>query len=647
MRTATATPKSLATGQLNSIIGELDLYLFHEGKHIYAYNFMGAHPTLENENRGVRFTTWAPKAGKVCVIGDFCNWQELAENQMHRISHDGVWSVFIPNISEGTKYKFAITNQSTLHLAYKSDPYAISSELRPNTASVINSQTDYQWTDATWLKHRHYFQPWTSPVNIYELHLASWRTAAGKFLTYAELSEILPTYIQEMGYTHVEFMPLHEHPLDASWGYQATGYFSATSRHGDLRGLKRLVDKLHQLNIGVILDWVAGHFGKDEHGLINFDGSACYEYPDYWKANNQSWGAHNFDLGRPEVKCFLISNAMYWIKEFHLDGLRVDAVSNILYLNYAKNEGEWYPNIYGTDQNLEAIDFLKEFNYQIKLNVPGVITIAEESTAWPGITTPIESGGLGFDFKWNMGWMNDTLNYLKLDPAYRKYHHHQLNFSMLYHYSEKFMLAISHDEVVHGKHSLLAKNWGDWWNKFAGLRLYATYMIGHPGKKLLFMGCEFGQFVEWREFEQLQWQIIEEYHTHQETHIFFKQLNHFYVTHNALWESDYEHSGFQWIDANNTGQSILSFARFSAQQSETLIFVCNFTPLAYYNYHLGVPKAGNYVEIFNSDAIEFGGSGQIIAKTLQSEAEWSHNWPQRITLKIPPMAALILKLEKA
>lgn len=625
-------------------LSSMDEYLFHEGTHIKAYTFMGSHAKIENGIAGVRFTTWAPNACSICVIGDFCHWQMRDENNMQRITPGGIWSIFIPELENGIKYKFAVTNQYTKHMVYKSDPYAIASELRPNTASIINTQTTYEWHDTAWFSRRSQTNVFESPMNVYELHLASWKTKDGHFLSYAELSHILPEYVQQMGYTHIELMPLNEHPLDASWGYQATGYFSVNSRHGDARGLKELIDCLHKANIGIILDWVPGHFCCDEHGLINFDGSACYEYQDMWKAENKGWGTRNFDLGRKEVKCFLISNAMYWINEFHIDGLRVDAVSNILYLNYDREDGQWQANIFGNHHNLEGIDFLKELNLAIKKHANGAITIAEESSAWPKVTTSVYDGGLGFDFKWNMGWMNDTLSYVKLDPIYRKYHHNKLNFSMMYHYSEKFILAISHDEVVHGKKALVNKMWGDLWNKFAGLRLYATYMMGHPGKKLLFMGCEFGQFVEWRHNEQLQWHIIDQYHTHKEAQLFFKQLNHFYTAHRALWECDYDYDGFQWIDADNKAQGILSFVRYAKNRTDGLLFICNFTPIVYYDFHLGVPKASAYQEVFNSDSLEFGGSGQLIREKILSYPEGMHGFPQKITIKIPPMAALVFKI---
>lgn len=641
------TAKKLASVSMTSTnpIGAIDEHLFHEGKHINAYSFLGAHYATNHDGvEGIRFTTWAPNASSICVIGDFDYWQLKDAYYMHRINNSGLWSVFIPGVINGTKYKFAVTNQYTNNTVYKADPYAVSSELRPNTASIINTNTQFDWTDNKWIDQRSRENIFNRPMNIYELHLGSWKTKNGNFMTYEELSIALPEYINYMGYTHIEIMPVSEHPLDASWGYQATGYYSVNSRHGSVIGLKRLINTLHRANIGVILDWVPGHFCKDEHGLINFDGNSCYEYQDDWLANNKGWGTHNFDLGRNEVKAFLISNAMYWLKEFHIDGIRVDAVSSILYLDYNRNYGEWQQNIYGNNQNLAAVNFLKEFNWVIKNRCPGVITIAEESTDWPQITMPVEYGGLGFDFKWNMGWMNDTLKYVELDPIYRKYHHNQMNFSMSYHHLEKFILPISHDEVVHGKKSLINKMWGDLWNKYAGLRLYATYMMGHPGKKLLFMGCEFGQFIEWREYEELQWGVIEQYKTHKETLNFFRALNHFYLENVALWECDYDQSGFQWIDADNSEQSILSFIRYGYDKSAPLLFILNFTPTVYYDFRIGVPHAGDYQEVFNSDDLAFGGSGQLITNPIQSINEWSHNQPQYISIKIPPMAAIVFKL---
>lgn len=624
-------------------ISDTDLYLFHSGKHHGAYHFMGAHQSHENSIDGVRFTTWAPNAGRICVIGDFNGWELNDNYNMTPISTGGIWSIFIPNVQNGMKYKFAVFNKFSGHVVYKSDPYGITAELRPNTASVVNTETEYNWNDQKWLDHRSSHDPFKSPMNTYEVHLASWKTKDDSFMTYEELSEILPKYVHEMGYTHVELMPLHEHPLDKSWGYQSVGYYSATSRHGDLRGLKKLVDKFHEYNIGVILDWVAGHFCKDQHGLVNFDGGPTYEYQDYNKANNEGWGAHNFDLGRNEVKSFLISNALYWIREFHVDGLRVDAVSNIIYLNYDRNDGEWTPNIHGGHENLEATGFLREFNWTIHHYFPGVITVAEESSSWPNITGSVHENGLGFDFKWNMGWMNDTLRYVEMDPIYRKHHHNLINFSMIYHYSENFILSLSHDEVVHGKKSLVNKMWGDLWNKYAGYRAYATYMMGHPGKKLLFMGCEFAQFVEWREYEQLQWNAIEEYPIHGQMQHFFRTLNKLYLSYPCLWQLDHEQDGFRWIDADNAGQSVLSLVRYSADKKEPLVFISNFTPMTYLDFEIGIPEAGTYIEVFNSDSIEFGGSGQTMEDKLFSIPEEKHNYQQHLKLKIPPMATIVLK----
>ena len=468
----------------NKIFNEDDLYLFHEGRNYNAYNFMGAHFTSENRKRGVRFTLWAPRAKNIFLVGDFSNWETKEENKLNRINETGLWSIFIPRLKEGIKYKYYI-EQEDGKAVLKADPYGIYSEVRPNTASILCEKTKIRWSDKKWLNKREATNYFESPINIYELHLGSWkRKDEDEFLSYDELSVVLPKYVKEMGYTHVEFMPLNEHPLDASWGYQVTGYYSVTSRYGDIKGLKRLINALHKNDIGVILDWVPGHFCKDEQGLYMFDGTPTYEYEEKWKADNKGWGTFNFDLGKPEVKSFLISNAFYFINEFHIDGLRVDAVSNMLYLNYGRNHGEWIPNIYGGNENLEAIQFIKELNEAIKTYSKGVITIAEESTSWPNVTNDTEYGGLGFDFKWNMGWMNDTLEYNELDPIYRKYHHNKLTFPMMYNHSEKFILPISHDEVVHGKKSLIDKMQGDYWNKFANLRAYMAYMYGHPGKKL-------------------------------------------------------------------------------------------------------------------------------------------------------------------
>ncbi|MDK0870771.1 1,4-alpha-glucan branching protein GlgB [Clostridium perfringens] len=624
----------------------LSFDLFLEGKEHSAYKFMGAHFVTENRKRGVRFTTWAPRSSKIYVIGDFNNWELKEEYSMEKINERGIWSLFLPKLEEGIKYKFAVVNECGNNTVYKADPYAFKSELRPNTASVLTKIKSFRWGDKRWLNKREKEGLDNKPMNIYELHLGSWKRKDGEFMTYEEISEVLVEYVKEMGYTHVEFMPINEHPLDASWGYQGVGYYSVTSRYGDLNGLKALINKLHKNNIGVLLDWVPSHFCKDEHGLFMFDGSPTYEYGAWWKANNEGWGTCNFDLGRPEVKSFLFSNAMYWINEFHIDGLRVDAVSNMLYLDYGREYGEWEPNIYGGNGNLEAIAFLKELNTIIKKEGKGAITVAEESTSWEGITKPVEEDGLGFDYKWNMGWMNDTLSYIELDPIYRKYHHNKMNFSMMYNYSEKFILPISHDEVVHGKKSLINKMWGDDWKKYAGLRLYASFMMGHPGKKLMFMGCEFGQFVEWREWEELQWNVIEEFDIHKKTQEYFKALNHFYLENSSLWSLDYEEEGFKWIDADNSEESVLSFIRIGKNKKEKLIFICNFTPEVYYDFKVGVPELGEYVEVFNSDSLEFGGAGNIMGDSILKATEESFkDFDYSISVKVPPLGTLVLKVK--
>ncbi len=624
----------------------LNFDLFLDGKEHLAYKFMGAHFVTENRKKGIRFTTWAPRSSKIYVIGDFNNWELKEEYSMEKINERGIWSLFVPKLEDGIKYKFAVVNECGNNTVYKADPYAFKSELRPNTASVLTKIKSFRWGDKRWLNKREKEGLDNKPMNIYEIHLGSWKRKNGEFMTYEEISEILPEYIKEMGYTHVEFMPINEHPLDASWGYQGVGYYSVTSRYGDLNGLKTLINKLHKNNIGVLLDWVPSHFCKDEHGLFMFDGSPTYEYEAWWKANNEGWGTCNFDLGRPEVKSFLFSNAMYWINEFHIDGLRVDAVSNMLYLDYGREYGEWETNIYGGNGNLEAIAFLKELNTIIKKEGKGAITVAEESTSWEGITKPVEEDGLGFDYKWNMGWMNDTLSYIELDPIYRKYHHNKMNFSMMYNYSEKFILPISHDEVVHGKKSLINKMWGDDWKKYAGLRLYASFMMGHPGKKLMFMGCEFGQFVEWREWEELQWNVIEEFDIHRKTQEYFRVLNHFYLENNSLWSLDYEEEGFRWIDADNSEQSVLSFIRIGKNKKEKLIFICNFTPEVYYDFKVGVPELGEYVEVFNSDSLEFGGAGNIMGDNILEATEESFkDFDYSINVKVPPLGTLVLKLK--
>lgn len=618
-----------------------NIELFHDGKNFTSYKFMGSHLKSENKKRGVRFTTWAPKAEEVYVVGDFSNFEPNDEYKMKKINDKGIWSVFIPNIKEETKYKYYILGRDNKGV-YKSDPYALYSEVRPNTASIVKKRDRFKWTDRRWVDKRKAFNPLNIPINIYEMHFGSWKKNDDEFLTYRELIKVLPKYLKEMAYTHVEFMPLCEYPLDASWGYQITGYYSINSRYGDALDLKELINELHKNDIGVILDWVPGHFCRDEHGLFKFDGTPTYEYEETWKADNKGWGTANFDLGKNEVRSFLISNAFYWIKEFHIDGFRVDAVSNIIYLNYGRKDGEWTPNIYGGDGCLEGISFIKELNMSIESNFTNILMIAEESTAWPKVTEAVENGGLGFNLKWNMGWMNDTLKYIELDPIHRKHHHNKINFSIMYNYSEKFVLPISHDEVVHGKKSLIDKMWGDYWNKFAGLRLYLAYMIGHPGKKLIFMGSEFAQFIEWREYEELEWKLINNFEMHKLTQSYVKDLNRFYKNNKSLWELDYDIRGFEWIDANNSNQSIFIFLRRGMKDEDTLIFICNFTPIVYYDFRLGVPFNGVYKEVFNSDSSEYGGSNQLNEEEISSEELGYHNKAYSVKIKVPPMAASVL-----
>ena len=593
-----------------SQITDLNTYLFHEGKNYTSYAFMGSHQVTEKRKKGIRFTTWAPNAINVYVSGDFCNFAIEDKYKMEKITEKGIWSIFIEGVEPGIKYKYVVEDR-TGNKVFKADPYAVTSEVRPATASITCGKTQYKWNDRSWMTKRKKFKMYDSPINIYEMHLGSWKRNGEDFKTYRELAEELPKYLSEMGYTHVELMPVMEHPLDASWGYQTTGYYSVTSRYGNADDFKYLIDCLHKENIGVILDWVPGHFCKDIHGLYKFDGTSTYEYKDEWKANNAGWGTYNFDLGKPEVKSFLISNAVYWLHEYHIDGLRVDAVSNILYLDYGRQGGEWFPNKYGGNGNLEAIEFLRELNSAVKKEFPTVMMIAEESTAWPKISQPVEYDGLGFDFKWNMGWMNDTLEYMKEDPLYRKYHHGKMTFSMDYNYSEHFILSISHDEVVHGKGSFLNKMWGDYWNKFAQLRLYIAHMIGHPGKKLMFMGTELAEFIEWRFYEGLEWDLVDKYETHRKIQNYVKTINQFYKDHPALWKYDFNPKGYQWIDARNADESIFTFVRKTDNKKETLIFICNYTPLVYYSHRIGVPYLGEYEVIFDTDSIDFGGSGFI------------------------------------
>lgn len=622
-------------------------YLFHQGKNYEAYNILGSHKRTENGQTGVQFATWAPNARAVYVVGDFNNFEVTDQYKLEKVTDNGIWRGFFTTVQVGQKYKYCIIDSNGNQGEFKADPYAVQSELRPGNASIVYEPSDFKWNDKEWMAKRNRVNVLEQPLNIYEIHLGSWkRKENGDFLTYEEISEDLPKYIKEMGYTHIEIMPLVEHPLDASWGYQGTGYYSPTSRYGKLEGLKILINKLHEQNIGVIMDWVPGHFCKDAHGLYKFDGTPTYEYQEEWRAENKGWGTCNFDLGRREVKSYLISNALYWFREFHIDGLRVDAVSSILYLDYSRQPGEWVPNKFGGNGNLEAIDFLKQLNQAVFGEYPTALMIAEESTAWPNVTKPTINDGLGFNLKWNMGWMNDTLEYVEIDPKYRKHNHRNITFAMMYNYAENYLLPLSHDEVVHGKKPLVEKMWGDEWNKYAGLRAFMGYMMGHPGKKLTFMGCEFAQGIEWREYEQLEWNLINDHEINKQTQLFFKDMNHLYLNNKAMWELDHNYKGFNWIEADNSEQSILIFARRSRNDEDTLVFIVNFTPTVYYDYQIGVPFLGEYEELFNTDDSKYGGSGQIMDAVLVSEKAPFHNQPYSLKIKVPPMATLVLKVKE-
>lgn len=625
----------------NSLHREYDFYLFHEGTQCYSYKMLGAHLMEEEGKKGVRFSVWAPNATEVGVVGNFNDWNGQ-QHQMKKMNTSGIWSVFIEDVKIGDLYKYEILTQQG-EVLLKADPYGFYTEMRPNTATKVYSLEGYDWRDQDWQKEKTVGSSYQQPVNIYEVHLGSWKQKDdGEFLSYRELAHQLVEYVVDMGYTHIEILPLGEHPFDGSWGYQATGYYAVTSRYGTPHDFMYLVDQCHQKGIGVILDWVPGHFCKDEHGLRSFDGTRLYEYQEFQKAENSGWGTLNFDLGKPEVRSFLISNALFWFENFHIDGLRVDAVANMLYLDYGKKTGEWRPNQFGGNENLEAVDFIRKMNEAIFKYFPNVLMIAEESTQWPLVTAPTYCGGLGFNFKWNMGWMNDTLRYMAMDPMDRKNHHNLLTFSIMYASSENFILPLSHDEVVHGKKSLLDKMPGDYWNKFANLRAYYGFMMGHPGKKTLFMGGEFGQFIEWNEKQGLDW-ILLEYDMHQKFKAYVKDLNNFYRQEKSMWQKDYDNEGFQWIDADNHQQSILVFMRKGNGEQDVTLMIINFTPVVRHKYRIGVPLLGHYQEVFNSDKTIYGGSGVENGGRLQAREMRCHNQPYSMEIVVPPLAILCIK----
>ena len=605
--------------------------------------FLGRGRLMTHEGaRGAAFSVWAPNAKAVSVIGDFNNW-DARRSPMRRLGESGIWELFLPAAAEGDKYKFHVT-QCDGRVVDKTDPYGVYAEVRPNNASVLYPLKRYKWKDRRWMTARRKYDFRAAPMNIYEVHLGSWKRAEGnRFLSYTELAEQLIPYVKEMGYTHIEMLPVEEHPFDGSWGYQVTGYYAPTSRYGSPDEFKQFVDACHQNGISVILDWVPAHFPKDDFALARFDGTALYEHQDPRLGEHIQWGTYIFNYGRKEVANFLLANALYWMDIFHIDGLRVDAVASLLRLDFCKEEGQWLPNVYGGSENLEAIEFLKHMNSVIAEREPGALMIAEDSTAWPGVTKKVDEGGLGFSLKWNMGWMNDFLSYIKLDPIYRKYHQNKLTFGMAYHYAENFVLVLSHDEVVHTKSSMIGKMPGDVWQSFANLRLSYGFMMGHPGKKLLFMGGEFAQYSEWSEARSLDWHLLQ-YADHQEMQAYVKELNHLYAEEPAFWAEDFDPNGFQWIECDDAESSIVSFVRRSEEKE--LVFLCNFTPVVHRGFSLGVPQEGVYHERLNSDAARFGGSDVINAVPLQSKAEPAGRCPFRVELDVPPLGMVILEREQ-
>ena len=628
-----------------SQLTEYDTFLFHQGTNCRAYEMLGAHLTEENGEKGVRFTVWAPNAKEVSVVGEFNHW-DTRVNKMSKIDDGEIWKIFIPGIKEGDVYKYAIMPQHGGPHIMKADPYGYHAEVAPATASRVYDMNHYEWQDAEWQEKKKRTQSYGQPMLTYEVHLGSWRrTPEGNQLSYRDMAEQLVNYVKEMNYTHIEFMPLCEHPYEGSWGYQATGYYAATSRFGAPDDLRYLIDKAHQAGIGIIMDWVPGHFCKDDPGLRDFDGRNLYESDNPQRADNAGWGTTNFDYGRTEVQSFLISNAIFWMDQYHIDGLRIDAVANMLYLDYGRQQGEWQANKYGGNGNLEAIDFLHKLNEAVFREYPQALMIAEESTSWPNISKPVYMGGMGFNYKWNMGWMNDTLSYFSLDPIYRKWHHDKITFSMMYAFSENFVLPLSHDEVVHGKCSLINKMPGDYWQKFAGLRAFFGYWMAHPGKKLLFQGGEFGQFVEWKWDTSLDWHLPEKYEMHTKMLEFSKNLNKFYVENKEFWQVDFDWGGFEWIDCDNADDSMLSFIR-RADDGEFVIAICNFTPAVRHGARFGVPKAGVYEEVFNSDAAEFGGSNVLNENDIPSQEVPWNNKAQSIQVTVPPLATIYLRLKK-
>lgn len=621
------------------VLPEFDQHLFSSGNHWHIYKKLGAHLQTVDNIKGVHFAVWAPNAQRVSVVGDFNRWDGRC-NPMRNLN-GGIWEIFIPGLKAGCSYKFEILSRQTNEILLKTDPYGQQFEFRPQTASIVHNENHYNWLDTTWMKQRRQHDWMHEAMSIYEVHLASWRLdAQGNFLNYKELAKQLVDYVKEMGFTHIELLPITEHPFDGSWGYQTTGYFAPTSRHGSPDDFRYFVDVCHQNNIGVILDWVPAHFPKDSFALANFDGTALYEHEDPRKGEHRDWGTLIYNYSRNEVKNFLLASANFWLEEYHLDGLRVDAVASMLYLDYSREANDWVPNIHGGNENLEAIDFMRHMNSITHEQHPGTVIIAEESTSWPQVTRPTWTGGLGFSMKWNMGWMHDMLSYMQQDPVHRMHHHDSLTFGMLYAFSENFVLPFSHDEVVHGKGSMINKMPGDEWQRFANLRLLYTFMFTYPGKKLLFMGCEFAQGTEWNFNHALDWYTLD-YPNHNGIKTLVKDLNKIYTHHPSLFQHDFDHQGFEWIDCHDVNHSIISYRRKTPD--EELIIILNFTPVTRQNYRIGVPSEGHYTEIFNSDSSFYNGSNTGNSAIPSEPTPWM-NLPHSVNLTLPPLAGIVLKL---
>ncbi len=627
----------------HSLFTSFDIDLFKSGKHFRLYEKLGSHEIIVDGVKGTYFAVWAPSANKVSLIGDFNAWIDDEHQLLVRWDASGIWEGFVPGVSKGNQYKYKIHSNHTSEVIEKADPFARRCEHPPKTASEV-WKDNYKWKDAKWLNKRKKHNALNAPYSVYEVHLGSWRKKAdeNRSLSYFELAEELVNYVKEMNFTHVEFMPIMEHPYEPSWGYQITGYFAPTSRFGYPDEFKYLVDRFHQEDIGVIIDWVPSHFPDDAHGLGLFDGTHLYEHPDRRKGYHPDWKSLIFNYERNEVRAFLISNALFWLDQYHVDGLRVDAVASMLFLDYSREEGEWEPNIYGGNENLEVVSFLKEFNTAVYASFPDVQTIAEESTAFTGVSKPTFMDGLGFGMKWMMGWMHDTLDYFSKDSIYRKYHHNEISFSMTYAFTENFMLPLSHDEVVHGKNSILGKMPGDEWQRFANLRLLYGYMFTHPGTKLNFMGGEFGQYEEWNFNESLDWNLLE-FIPHQNTKKYFAALNKLYKSSPALYENAFKPEGFEWISHDDSENSVIAYIRKGEMAKDSLVVVCNFVPSLHENYRIGIPKKGILKEIFNSDSKEFGGSDSVNRKGILTENETAHNKAFSIKLNLPPLGISVLK----